>query len=150
NLSVDQILSLKNQNVSDSVIKALMSGSGSATAPSVATAAPAAVPTPATPPPVAAPATPPPAAPPVQVAAAAPTAAPMAPPPGAPEVAPPAEPGVSLDAFQAQLAPYGNWVQVPGYGPCWQPTAALADPLWRPYFDGGHWIYTDAGWSWQS
>ena len=53
----------------------------------------------------------------------------------------------SLDYFQAQLAPYGAWITVPGYGLCWQPAV---DPSWRPYYDGGHWIYTDAGWFWQS
>jgi hypothetical protein len=33
---------------------------------------------------------------------------------------------------------------------CWEPTATIADPFWRPYLNQGHWIYTDAGWSWQS
>jgi hypothetical protein len=53
----------------------------------------------------------------------------------------------TLDYFQAQLAPYGTWINVPGYGLCWQPAV---DPAWRPYYDGGHWEYTDAGWFWQS
>ena len=53
----------------------------------------------------------------------------------------------TLDYFQAQLAPYGNWVNVPGYGLCWEPAV---DANWRPYYDGGHWEYTDAGWYWQS
>jgi hypothetical protein len=26
----------------------------------------------------------------------------------------------------------------------------VTDPSWRPYFNQGHWIYTDTGWSWQS
>lgn len=54
----------------------------------------------------------------------------------------------NLDYFQAQLAPYGSWVTLPGYGPCWQPAAL--DVGWRPYYDGGHWEYTDAGWYWAS
>ena len=53
----------------------------------------------------------------------------------------------SLDYFQSQLAPYGNWLNLPGYGLCWQPAVDFG---WRPYFDGGHWEYTDAGWYWQS
>jgi len=62
-----------------------------------------------------------------------------------PAVAVPPTP--TLDYFQAQLAPYGTWVNMPGYGLCWQPAV---DPGWRPYYDGGHWEYTDAGYFWQS
>lgn len=72
---------------------------------------------------------------PAPVAVAAPVAA--------PEV--PATP--TLDYFQAQLTPYGTWENLPGYGLCWQPAVA---PGWRPYYDGGSWTYTDAGWYWQS
>jgi len=116
NLTADQIILLKNQGVSQPVIKALMTGGA------------AAIPAPG-PAPVALP-------------------SPM---PGGPAVASaPAAPAASLDSFQPQLAPYGAWIQVPGYGLCWQPTVAVSDPAWRPYFDQGHWIYTDAGWSWQS
>jgi hypothetical protein len=71
---------------------------------------------------------------PVVVAAAAPVAAVV-----------PATP--TLGYFQDQLTPYGQWVQVPGAGLCWQPAVAVG---WRPYYDGGHWIYTDEGWYWQS
>ena len=60
----------------------------------------------------------------------------------------PAQP--NLDYFQAQLAPYGNWLQVPGYGWAWNPGVAAADPSWRPYADEGQWAYTDAGLYWQS
>ena len=135
NLSVDQIIQLKQAGVSEAVIKVLISGNGSAVAPAA----------PATPAPVAAvPAAP---APVVTTPPPAPTAAAVATPP----VAAPADANASPDAsYQAQLSPYGNWVQVPGYGLCWQPTVAVNDPLWRPYFDSGHWTYTDAGWSWQS
>ena len=38
---------------------------------------------------------------------------------------------------------------MPGYGPCFSPTEA-SNPGWRPYCDGGHWVYTDDGWFWQS
>ena len=61
--------------------------------------------------------------------------------------APAIPPTPTLDYFQSQLAPYGNWVDVPGYGACWEPNVG---PGWRPYYDGGHWEDTDAGWYWQS
>ena len=77
----------------------------------------------------------------VQLVSTAPVAA-VAP---APAPAVPAVP--TLDYFQSQLAPYGTWVTLPDYGVCWQPAVG---PAWRPYFDGGSWTYTDAGWYWQS
>ena len=135
NLTVDQILSLKNQNVSDAVIKALISGNGSTATATVAAPAPAA----------------PPAAPAVVTPPLAPAPnAVVAPPVASAPAAPDAAAAPSFDTFQAELSPYGNWVQVPGYGLCWQPAQAVADPLWRPYLDGGYWSYTDDGWYWQS
>lgn len=59
-------------------------------------------------------------------------------------------PVVDFDYFHDELAPYGNWVQVPGYGLCWNPTASVQDPSWRPYANDGQWAYTDAGLYWQS
>ncbi len=53
----------------------------------------------------------------------------------------------TLEYFREQLTPYGQWVEVPGAGLCWQPAVA---PGWRPYYDGGHWLHTDEGWYWQS
>jgi len=71
---------------------------------------------------------------------------PLAPEPVA--AAPPPE-TPTLDYFQAHLTPYGQWIDVPGIGPAWVP--AEANNLdWRPYFDAGHWEYTEAGWYWQS
>jgi hypothetical protein len=61
--------------------------------------------------------------------------------------APPTTP--TLDYYQAHLGPYGQWVDVPGVGAGWIPFEANT-PGWRPYFDAGHWDYTDAGWYWQS
>lgn len=72
---------------------------------------------------------------------------PLGPPPAPVAAAPPATP--TLDYFQAHLAPYGQWVDVPGVGAAWIPAEAN-NPLWRPYMDAGHWEYTDAGWFWQS
>jgi len=55
-----------------------------------------------------------------------------------------------LNYFQTQLAPYGQWIDIPGQGLCWVPSVQATVPDWRPYFNAGHWIYTDDGWSWQS
>ena len=38
--------------------------------------------------------------------------------------------------------------QCPGYGECWQPYGIAYG--WRPYYDNGYWVYTDAGLYWQS
>jgi len=53
-------------------------------------------------------------------------------------------------SFYDSLAPYGTWVDVAGYGPCWQPTVVVANPGWRPYCDDGRWVYSDCGWYWLS
>jgi hypothetical protein len=94
-------------------------------------------------------------------AATAPVApAPMAPAPMAPAMAqppvtapPPAyvtSPPADVTYFYNDLSPYGSWVNLEGYGWCWQPRAVVTSPGWRPYCDGGYWVYSDAGWYWQS
>jgi hypothetical protein len=52
--------------------------------------------------------------------------------------------------FYADLSPYGQWVDLAGYGWCWQPTVVSGNSQWQPYCDAGHWTYTDSGWFWQS
>lgn len=52
--------------------------------------------------------------------------------------------------FYNDLSPYGTWVNLAGYGWCWQPRTLIVNREWRPYCDGGHWVWTDAGWFWQS
>jgi hypothetical protein len=59
-------------------------------------------------------------------------------------------PDVSSDYFYEALAPYGNWIVVPGYGRCWQPIVCQLNPDWIPYCTQGCWIYTDFGWYWRS
>jgi hypothetical protein len=66
-----------------------------------------------------------------------------------PEPVPQEEP-VAEGGFYDTLAPYGNWVDVGGYGWCWQPTVVNVNRYWQPYFDCGHWVYTDCGWYWYS
>ncbi len=60
-------------------------------------------------------------------------------------------PGEGEDAnstiFYNDLSPYGRWVFVPPYGYVWYP--ASPGPGWMPYVNG-HWIWTDAGWTWVS
>src|SRR5262249_37280930 len=67
-----------------------------------------------------------------------------------PEPAPPVGEVANDAGFYNALAPYGNWVDVGGYGRCWQPTVVVANPGWQPYYDCGRWIYTDCGWYWVS
>jgi len=52
--------------------------------------------------------------------------------------------------FYAPLNNYGAWVDLPVYGRVWQPAITITDTGWRPYCHGGHWVYTDCGWYWQS
>jgi len=59
-------------------------------------------------------------------------------------------PNTSYSYFYDSLAPYGNWIDISGYGPCWRPTAVAVNPGWTPYCDHGHWAYTDCGWCWVS
>ncbi len=99
------------------------------------------------------------ASPATAVAAQAPAFAPVTEAPAAalaaaavqPQVVYTTPPATSLASdFYATLSPYGAWMDIPGYGWCWRPTAAVAAPEWRPYCDAGRWYYTDAGWYWQS
>jgi hypothetical protein len=54
------------------------------------------------------------------------------------------------NTFEEALSPYGTWIDVEGYGRCWQPTMVVVNRNWRPYCDGGRWVYTDSGWYWYS
>ena len=56
---------------------------------------------------------------------------------------------VSLNFFYDNLSPYGSWIDVAGYGYCFQPSVAVDNADWRPYADG-YWAYTDVGWTWVS
>lgn len=96
-----------------------------------------------------------------QAAAAAPAPAPenqadqtaVAPSYVNPPQAAPAEPQPTIannNYFYDTLSPYGSWVNVEGYGLCWQPTAVVINRGWQPYSDRGHWVYTDGGWYWLS
>ena len=49
--------------------------------------------------------------------------------------------------FSEALRPYGQWIDVEGFGTCWKPK--VSDARWAPY-TVGHWAYSDFGWMWVS
>lgn len=62
----------------------------------------------------------------------------------------PAAKEVTISTFYDALTPYGSWVQDEKLGWVWQPKEVADDTDWRPYCHGGHWVWTDAGWYWES
>ena len=70
-------------------------------------------------------------------------------PPSPPAPSAPPALDTTYQAFFDGLAPYGTWIDLAGYGYVWQPAAAVQDILWRPY-TLGHWLFTNAGWTWAS
>ncbi|HET9375994.1 MAG TPA: DUF6600 domain-containing protein, partial [Chthoniobacterales bacterium] len=54
--------------------------------------------------------------------------------------------GDSLDVFYDQLTPLGDWCDCGHYGHVFRPRVPQG---WRPYCNG-HWVWTDAGWYWDS
>src|SRR5437870_2571289 len=57
--------------------------------------------------------------------------------------------GGGYSTFYTKLEPYGGWIETSDYGYVWQPRQAESSRSWRPYTNG-HWVYTDAGWTWIS
>src|SRR5689334_18469455 len=53
---------------------------------------------------------------------------------------------VSFSVFHDNLQGYGRWVHHARYGDVWIPRVSG----FRPYSTGGHWVYTDYGWTWAS
>jgi hypothetical protein len=125
-LSADQILYLRDIGVSSGAITAMLSRDNVLRSQPVPAGGPP--PAPVEPPPVAVSAPLVPETPPVYVGS------------------PPPEVGYFYD----DLSPYGSWVQLDGVGWCWQPRVVVVNRSWRPYCDSGHWVFSDAGWFWQS
>ena len=145
-LSPDALIALKNKGATPAILSAMLATAQSAVPD---TPPPPPLPTDVTAASVEVPSVPPVAsAPPTPTTPPPAVSAPVEVPIQTPPTVEPAE--VSLAYFQGQLAPYGNWVQLPGYGLCWQPAVASEDGSWRPYCDAGHWAYTDQGWFWES
>jgi hypothetical protein len=61
-----------------------------------------------------------------------------------------AEVNVSIGVFTDTLSPYGTWVTVEGVGRVWRPRVEVVGDDFQPYATGGHWVYTDYGWSFES
>lgn len=53
---------------------------------------------------------------------------------------------VNFSVFQNSLKPYGRWVNHGTYGKVWVSNTRG----FKPYQTGGHWTYTDYGWTWVS
>jgi hypothetical protein len=122
-LSADDTVWLSKQGVTSTVLNAMLASGKGAPSPAVA------LPVPGNPP-----------------AAAAPQPAPGLPPAVA------AQPALSPEAayFYQELSPYGRWTLAEDGQWYWQPTEVVNNPGWRPYWDRGHWVYTDSGWYWAS
>src|SRR5882724_3400069 len=116
NLSADHILYLKDLGLSSAVLSAMLTHDTT-----LRTQGPISAPPPPSQEPVAAPLTPP-----VQQTEAV-----------------YANPPEDVSYFYNDLAPYGSWVQLEGFGWCWQPRAVGINHSWSPYCDGGRWVYSD-------
>ena len=150
NVSSDDILYLNDLGTPDTVIAAMLQkdqqyGAGGVTGPATPPATPDTTTAMAPTTPMPGPGGPPPT-PDVNAMVQTPPLTPSA------DVAADVEqaPNASYSYFYDSLSPYGNWVDIAGYGPCWQPTVVVANPGWTPYGDRGHWAYTDCGWCWVS
>lgn len=130
-LTADDMVFLKDLGLTSAELGAMLEVSNAANA------APATMP----------PAGPPPTADPGQPPAAMPTVMPEA----APQtvIASPAESPQSAYFYQ-ELSPYGRWILGEDNEWYWQPNTVVGNVEWRPYWDNGRWIYTDAGWYWGS
>ena len=68
-----------------------------------------------------------------------------------PPTPPPANsPPVASNHYYGALSPYGDWIYDSSHGWVWRPTVAVVDVGWRPYSQGGRWVYSDVGWYWNS
>lgn len=126
-LSADNVLKLRNEGIPTAIINALLTSGAGNTGP-VATQ-PTPSPQPA---PVPAATTEPPPQPVVATVATVATASP------------------DVAYFYQELSPYGRWILAEDGQWCWQPREVSATREWRPYWDKGHWVWTDHGWYWSS
>lgn len=87
---------------------------------------------------------------PPEAAAAAPAPVPQATPVAVQATQVPVEAPQPVQQFYTSLSPYGTWYEVPAYGWVWRPTVVVVDRTWMPYRHGGRWLWTDCGWYWYS
>jgi hypothetical protein len=134
-LSSDNVIALRDKGLSSAVVNAMLT-SGPDSAATATLPAAAAVQQPPTSPTY-----------PVFPGQPVPQTAPavLQPVPGPP-------PALSADAaaYSQELSPYGRWILAEDSRWYWQPTVAVATPTWRPYWDNGHWVYSEQGWYWAS
>ncbi len=53
--------------------------------------------------------------------------------------------------YRDKLSPYGSWVESPGYGLVWVPSATVVGSDFAPYVSAGRWeLTTDGDWLWVS
>lgn len=134
-LSADNILALRDKGVPAAVLNAMLASGRAPGTPAPEPVAPQ-PPTVVTPAPQVAPVPQPtPGGPPMVVPAPA-------------VAAPAANPDVAY--FYQELSPYGRWILTEEGQWCWQPTLVASTPGWRPYWNSGHWVWTDHGWYWAS
>ncbi len=133
-ITADQIVYLRDLGISTAVLQSLIEhrplDQGQAGEPAMAPTVPATAPSAET----VAPSVPPP-------------------PPGVDSSAPgpaPAPNTSDYGYYYNSLAPYGTWLDLPGYGWCWQPTVVAVNPTWQPYCQDGYWAWSDCGWYWNS
>ena len=65
------------------------------------------------------------------------------------DASPPVNDDGGASYFYEDLSPYGKWHLDNGQW-YWQPYGIVIGSNWTPYWDGGHWAYTDDGWTWVS
>ena len=69
------------------------------------------------------------------------------------EPIPQPEEGMDASTFDETLSPYGQWVDTgsgPNDGRAWRPDPDVVGEDFQPYATGGHWVYSDWGWTWES
>jgi uncharacterized membrane protein YgcG len=69
------------------------------------------------------------------------------------EPIPQPEGDVDVTTFDETLSPYGQWVDTgegPNDGHAWRPDPDVVGEDFQPYATGGHWVYSDWGWTWES
>ena len=49
--------------------------------------------------------------------------------------------------IDATLAPYGEWVEIEGYGLVWRPYTTAVGVDFTPYETCGSWVWTEWGWT---
>ena len=69
------------------------------------------------------------------------------------EPIPQPEGDMDVTTLDETLGPYGQWVDTgegPNDGRAWRPDPDVVGEDFQPYATGGHWVYSDYGWTWES